>query len=180
MKTEYQKMIDCEVYQPWEKDLQAMRDRAHNLVREYNKTCDKAVLTELLGYEPENLYIEAPFFCDYGSNIEFGKNVYMNFNCTILDCAKVKIGDNTFFGPNCQIYTPCHPIGAKTRNEAVEWAESVTIGKNCWLGGGVVVLPNVTIGDNCVIGAGSVVTKNIPDNSVAVGNPCKVIKTLEN
>ncbi len=172
-------MIGGEVYQPWDKDLQAMRDKAHRLVRQYNGMCDKAVLKDLLGSEPENLYIEAPFYCDYGCNIELGKNVYMNFNCTILDCAKVKIGDNTFFGPNVQIYTPCHPLDAKTRNEAVEWAEPVSIGKNCWLGGGVVVLPNVTIGDNCVIGAGSVVTKDIPANSVAVGNPCKVIKSLE-
>lgn len=173
-------MIDCEVYQPWDKDLQALRDKAHNLVREYNRTGDKAVLKDLFQAEPENLYIEAPFYCDYGCNIEFGKNVYMNFNCTILDCAKVKIGDNTFLGPNVQLFTPCHPLDAKTRNEFVEWAESITIGNNCWLGGGVIVLPNVTIGDNCVIGAGSVVTKSIPANSVAVGNPCRVIKSLEN
>lgn len=179
MRTEYQKMIDNEVYQPWDKDLQAMRDRAHELVREYNRTRDRAVLKDLFRAEAENLYIEAPFYCDYGCNIELGKNVYMNFNCTILDCAKVKIGDNTFFGPNVQIYTPCHPLDAETRNKAVEWAEPVTIGANCWLGGGVIVLPGVTIGDNCVIGAGSVVTKDIPANSVAVGNPCKVIKSLE-
>lgn len=179
MKTEYQKMIDSEVYQPWEAELQTMRDHAHALVREFNSTCNQSVLKDLFGAIPENLYIEAPFYCDYGRNIEFGKNVYMNFNCTILDCAKVKIGDNTFFGPNVQIYTPCHPLDAKTRNEAVEWAEPVTIGANCWLGGGVVVLPGVTIGDNCVIGAGSVVAKDIPANSVAVGNPCRVIKNLE-
>lgn len=173
-------MIDCEVYQPWDKDLQAIRDKAHSLVRKYNRTADKDVLRDLFQSEPENLYIEAPFYCDYGCNIELGKNVYMNFNCTILDCAKVKIGDNTFLGPNVQLYTPCHPIDAKRRIEFIEWAEPITIGKNCWLGGGVIVLPNVTIGDNCVIGAGSVVTKSIPANSVAVGNPCKVIKTLDN
>ena len=172
-------MVDCEIYQPWNEDLKSMRDKAHSLVREYNATCDSSILLRLFGCAPENLYIEPPFYCDYGCNIELGKNIYMNFNCTILDCARVKIGDNTFFGPNVQIYTPCHPLDAKTRNAGVEWAQTVTIGRNCWLGGGVVVLPNVNIGDNCVIGAGSVVTKDIPPYSVAVGNPCKVIKTLE-
>ena len=96
MRTEYQKMIDNEVYQPWDKDLQAMRDRAHELVREYNRTRDRAVLKDLFRAEAENLYIEAPFYCDYGCNIELGKNVYMNFNCTILDCAKIKFGNNVF------------------------------------------------------------------------------------
>lgn len=179
MKTEYQKMLDGEVYEPWDKDLKTIRDNAHKLVRMFNQSQDNAVLKELFQREPENLYIEAPFYCDYGRNIELGKNIYMNFNCTILDCAKVKIGDNTLLGPNCQIYTPCHPTDAKTRIELTEWAEPVTIGKNCWLGGNVTVLPGVNIGNNSVIGAGSVVTKNIPANSIAAGNPCKVIRILE-
>lgn len=179
MQTEYQKMVGGEIYNPWDNDLKAMRDNAHKLIYLFNQSHDKNILKELFRSEPEKLYIEAPFYCDYGCNIELGKNVYMNFNCTILDCAKVKIGDNTLLGPNCQIYTPCHPTDAKTRLEAKEWAAGVIIGKNCWLGGNVTVLPGINIGCNSVIGAGSVVTKDIPENSIAVGNPCKVIKIAE-
>ena len=112
-------------------------------------------------------------------NAEPEDNVYFNANCVVLDCAKVKIGENTFIGPNTQFYTPIHPLDYKTRNTFIESAKPITVGKNCWLGGSVVLLPGVTIGDGCVIGAGAVVTKDIPANSLAVGNPAKVIKTIE-
>lgn len=108
-----------------------------------------------------------------------GENFYANHNLTILDCTKVKFGDNVFIGPNCSFYTAGHPLDAKQRNEGLEYARPVTVGDNVWLGGNVVVLPGVSIGNNAVIGAGSVVTKDIPDHSVAVGNPCKVIKNIE-
>ena len=124
-------------------------------------------------------YITPSLFCDYGCNLELEDNVYFNANCVVLDCAKVKIGENTFIGPNTQFYTPIHPLDYKTRNTFIESAKPITVGKNCCLGGSVVLLPGVTLGDGCVIGAGAVVTKDIPANSLAVGNPAKVIKTIE-
>lgn len=137
------------------------------------------ILKEILGSTKENFLIEQPFICDYGYNIEIGKNFYANHNLLILDCAKVTFGDNVFIGPNCSFYTPVHPLDTKTRNQGIEIAKPIKVGNNVWFGGNVTVLPNVTIGDNCVIGAGSVVTKDIPANSLAVGNPAKVIKEIE-
>ena len=124
--------------------------------------------------------IEQPFHCDYGYNIEIGENFYANVNCVVLDEAKVKFGDNVFVAPNCGFYTAGHPIDAAERNKGLEYARPITVGDNVWIGAGVTVLPGVTIGDNCVIGAGSVVVKDIPANCIAVGNPCKVIKTINN
>lgn len=135
------------------------------------------IITSLLG-KSENAFINPPFFCDYGSHIEVGKNFYANYNCTILDVAKVKIGDNCFLAPNVAIYTAGHPIYPKTRNSAYEYGKEVTIGDNVWIGGNAVVCPGVHIGNNVVIGAGSVVTKDIPDWSLAAGNPCKVIRQI--
>lgn len=126
-----------------------------------------------------NIYIEPSFWCDYGYNIEVGENFYANHNLTILDCAKVTFGNNVFIGPNCSFYTAGHPLDAQQRNEGLEYARPITIGDNVWLGGNVVVLPGVSVGNNAVIGAGSVVTKDIPDQVVAVGNPCRVIKNIE-
>ena len=119
-----------------------------------------------------------PFRCDYGSNIYIGEGFFANFNLTILDEAEVRIGDNVFIGPNVSIYTACHPLDAETRNRLVEWSEPVKIGANFWIGGSVTILPGVTIGDNVVIGAGAVVAKDIPSNTVAVGNPAKIIKRI--
>ncbi len=126
----------------------------------------------------ENAMVNPPFYCDYGSHIEVGKNFFANYNCTILDVAKVKIGDNCQMAPNVAIYTAGHPIHPATRNTAYEYGKEVTIGDNCWIGGNVVICPGVHIGDNVVIGAGSVVTKDIPDWSLAAGNPCKVLRRI--
>lgn len=178
MKTETEKMLAGELYNAADKDLLKARTKVRKLLRKYNQNPSEKLLEKILEKKYKNLYIEPPFYCDYGTNIELGENVYMNFNCTILDCAKVKIGDNTFFAPNIQIYTATHPIDYVERNSGVEFAKPITIGDNCWIGGSSVILPGATIGDNCVIGAGSVVTKDIPSNSVAVGNPCRVIRSI--
>lgn len=133
---------------------------------------------KLLGSTGESFVIEKGFHCDYGYNIHIGENFYANVNCTILDCAEVKIGKNVLFAPNAGIYTAGHPLDTTLRVAGQEFAYPVTIGDNVWLGAHVAVLPGVTIGENTVIGAGSVVTKNIPANVVAVGNPCRVVKEL--
>jgi maltose O-acetyltransferase len=138
----------------------------------------KALLKDLLGKTGEDFTINQPFYCDYGCNIEVGERFFANFNFTVLDEAMVRIGDDVFIGPNVSIYTACHSTDPVKRNSRQEWAEPVTIGNNCWIGGSVVILPGVTIGDNVTIGAGSVVTKDIPSNTVAVGNPCKVVKHI--
>lgn len=135
------------------------------------------IVKELLG-KSENAVITPPFFCDYGSHIEVGKNFYANYNCTILDVAKVQFGDNCLLAPNVAIYTAGHPIFPSTRNSAYEYGKTVTVGDNVWIGGSAVICPGVQIGSNVVIGAGSVVTKDIPDWCVAAGNPCKVIRQI--
>jgi maltose O-acetyltransferase len=135
------------------------------------------IITALLG-KSENAFINPPFFCDYGSHIEVGKNFFANYNCTILDVARVKIGDNCLLGPNVAIYTAGHPIHPETRNSGYEYGKEVTIGDNVWVGGNSVVCPGAHIGSNVVIGAGSVVTRDIPDWSLAAGNPCRVIRQI--
>ena len=186
MKSEKEKMINGEIYQPFCEELEQDRFRAKELCLKYNslhanqKEEKQKLLQEILGNAGEDSIIEPNFFCDYGYNIEFDGFVYVNHNSVFLDCAKIKIGKNTFIGPNCGLYTAVHPTNAKERIEGKEWAEPITIGEGVWLGGNVVVLPGVKIGDRAVIGAGSVVTKDIPADVVAVGNPCKVIKNIEN
>lgn len=135
------------------------------------------IVKELFG-KSENAFLNPPFYCDYGSHIEVGKNLFMNYNCMIIDVAKVTIGDNCMFAPNVAIYTAGHPVHPVTRNSLYEYGVEVTIGDNVWIGGNSVVLPGVHIGSNTVIGAGSVVTKDIPDWVVAAGNPCKVIRKI--
>ncbi len=137
----------------------------------------KKAAKELLG-KSDKAFINPPFYCDYGTHIEVGKNFFANYNCTILDVAKVKIGDNCQMAPNVSIYTAGHPIHPVSRNSGYEYGKEVTIGNNVWIGGNSVICPGVTIGDHVVIGAGSVVTKDIPDWSVAAGNPCKVIRKI--
>lgn len=136
-----------------------------------------AVCRELLDTD-QNVFINPPFYCDYGNHIKVGKNFFVNYNCTILDVAQVTIGDNCLIAPNVAIYTAGHPVHPVSRNSAYEYGISVTIGDNVWIGGNAVICPGVTIGDNCVIGAGSVVTKDIPAWSIAAGNPAKVIRTI--
>ena len=135
------------------------------------------VVKDLLG-RSDGAWINPPFYCDYGFNIEVGRNFFANYNCTMLDVAKITIGDNCFMAPNVAIYTAGHPIHPDSRNSMYEYGIPVTIGDNVWIGGNVVICPGVTVGSNCVIGAGSVVTKDIPDWSIAAGNPCKVIRKI--
>lgn len=180
---EFEKMIRSESYNPMTDYLIGLRDHARERMGKFNSEKDaskrEAILKSLLGKMGEGCYITPNFFCDYGVNMELGERVYFNANCVVLDCAKVTIGSDTFIGPNCQFYTPIHPLDYKTRNTFIESAKPITVGKNCWLGGSVVLLPGVTIGDGSVIGAGAVVTKDIPENSLAVGNPARVIRTIE-
>lgn len=136
------------------------------------------LLKKLLGVIKGELLILAPFFCDYGYNIEVGNKFFASHNTVILDCAKVKFGDNVFIAPNCGFYTAGHPIDAPRRNKGLEYAYPITVGNNVWFGGNVHVLPGVKIGNNVVIGAGSLVTKDIPDNMLAYGNPCRIIRTI--
>ncbi len=157
--------------------------RARKLTQELN-TADrsdfetlKRIVKELLG-KSEGAFINPPFYCDYGTNIEVGKNFFANYNCTILDVAKVIIGDNCQMAPNVAIYTAGHPVHPDTRNTAYEYGIEVTIGDNVWIGGNTVICPGVHIGSNTVIGAGSVVTKDIPDWVIAAGNPCRVIREI--
>lgn len=157
--------------------------RARKLTQELN-TMDRSdfagiqrVAAELFG-KSEGAFINPPFYCDYGFHIEVGKNFFANYNCTILDVAKVIIGDNCQMAPNVAIYTAGHPVHPDSRNSAYEYGIEVTIGDNCWIGGNSVICPGVHIGNNVIIGAGSVVTKDIPDWSIAAGNPCKVIRKI--
>lgn len=136
------------------------------------------LIRSLFGKTGKIINIEAPFRCDYGSNIEVGNNFYANFNCTILDVGKVTIGENVMFAPNVSIYTAGHPVHPVSRNSGYEYGIAITIGDNVWVGGNVIINPGVTIGSNVVIGAGSIVTKDIPDNVIAVGSPCKVIREI--
>ena len=150
-----------------------------NLLRPSETQQMKEILKGLLGFTDDgDFIINQPFRCDYGSQISIGKRFFANFNFTVLDEAPVTIGDDCFIGPNVSIYTACHSTDPVERNTRQEWAKPVTIGNNVWIGGSVTILPGVTIGDNVTIGAGSVVTLDIPSNTVAVGNPCKVVKSL--
>lgn len=137
-----------------------------------------AMLRQLLGQADENTFINQPFYCDYGKHIRVGERFFANFGLTILDEATVTIGNDCFIGPHVQIYTACHSTDPSERNSRREWAKPVTIGHNVWIGGNVTILPGVTIGDNCTIGAGSVVTRDIPANTVAAGNPARVLRSL--
>lgn len=168
-----------------DRELIAERLECKELCRDYNDLrpreteAREALLRKILGGTGEGLLIEQPFHCDYGYNIRVGNNFYANFNLVILDEASVTFGDNVFIAPNCGFYTAGHPVDAVERNKGLEYARPISVGSNVWIGAGVSVLPGVTIGDNCVIGAGSVVVKDIPPYSIAVGNPCKVIKTIK-
>lgn len=182
--TEKEKMLMGELYNSLDAELFDLRQYAKEVVYKFNSLKpDKvekrmALLQSFLGSCGKNGYIEPPFRCDYGCNIEIGENFYANYNCVILDCAKVKIGNNVMFGPNVSLYTAGHPLDRETRKSGLEYAHPITIGNDVWIGGNVVILPGVNIGDGAVIGAGSVVTKDISPEVLAVGNPCKVIREI--
>lgn len=186
MRTEKEKAMAGDLYNAnYDAELLADRSVCKEICYEYNhlRPSDdegkKGIIKKLLCKTGENFQIEQPFYCDYGYNIEIGENFYANHNCVILDGAKVTFGDNVFIAPGCGFYTAGHPLNVDQRNEGLEYAYPITVGNNVWIGAQVAVLPGVTIGDNSVIGAGSVVTKDIPANVVAVGNPCRVIKSIE-
>ena len=179
-------MLAGEVYDATDPELlrklAETRERIHdyNTLRPSETEKMRAILKGLLGHVGDDeIVINQPFRCDYGKQIRVGKRFFANFNFTVLDEARVTIGDDCFIGPNVSIYTACHSTDPVERNSRQEWARPVTIGSNVWIGGSVTILPGVTIGDNVSIGAGSVVVHDIPGNTVAVGNPCKVVKTLQ-
>ena len=183
--TEKEKMLAGVTYSAIDAQLLDELNTVKEVIHDYNmmRPSDNAgrlkLLKSLLGHiADDEIIINQPFYCDYGKQISVGKRFFANFHFTVLDEAKVTIGDDCFIGPNVSIYTACHSTDPIERNTRREWAEPVTIGDNVWIGGSVTILPGVTIGDNVTIGAGSVVTKDIPSNSVAVGNPCRVIKNI--
>lgn len=184
-KTARQLQEEGLLYDVFEKELTDIKDRTYGLVSELSRASHfdtefvMSLVRKIVAKIGQDSYIVPPFRCDYGDHVFIGNNTYINYNCCFLDSAKVTIGDYVYMGPNCNIFTPCHPIHHELRKEKVtEYALPVTVGSHSWIGGDVVITPGVTIGENCVIGAGSVVTKDIPDNSIAVGNPCKVIRQI--
>ncbi len=183
--TEREKMLNRELYDATEDSLVEDRIKAKDLCFELNNTLPsnlekkEEIARKLIGKIEGSFEITPPFWCDYGYNIEIGDKFYSNHNLVILDGAKVKFGKNVFVAPNCGFYTAGHPIDSEIRNKGLEYAYPITVGDNVWIGAGVQVMPGVTIGSNVVIGGGSVVVKDIPSNSIAVGNPCKVIRKIE-
>lgn len=155
------------------------RIKCKKLCNKYNKTNNINIINKLFKSIGNNFEITPPFYCDYGYNIKIGDNFYSNHNLVILDCAKVTFGNNVFIGPNCGFYTAGHPVDFIERNKGLEYAKEIKVGDNVWFGGNVCVLPGVTIGSNVVIGAGSVVVHDIESNTVAAGNPCKVLKNIK-
>ena len=189
--TEKEKMLSGELYDSRDPELLGMYHRARKLLNQYNNLDSKLIderdriLTELFKIKGEGIWIEAPFYCDYGKNISIGDNTFVNANCMFLDNNKIRIGRNGLIAPYVQIYTATHPLKASERivetangTRYLTQAKAVIIGDNVWIGGNSIISPGITIGNNVTIGAGSVVTKDIPDNVLAFGNPCKVVKDL--
>ncbi|MBD7914394.1 sugar O-acetyltransferase [Clostridium sp. Sa3CUN1] len=182
--TEKERMLSGKLYSANDSELKANAKKSRMLTRLFNNTTEEQkeyrveLLKNLFEKTGENLYVEPPFRCDYGSNISVGNNFYANFDCIILDVCKVDIGENVMFAPRVCIYTAAHPIDVDVRNSGLEFGKPVKIGNNVWIGGSTVINPGVTIGNNVVIGSGSVVTKDIPDNVIAVGNPCRVLREI--
>jgi maltose O-acetyltransferase len=184
MPTEREKMLAGEMYDALDPVLVAGRERARDLCQALNATREadqdarRRIVRELFGAGGDTVWMQPPFFCDYGSNIELGERVFFNFNCIVLDVCRVTIGDYTMFGPAVQIYTPLHPLDAAQRRKE-EYGKPVEIGSDVWVGGGAIILPGVRIGSRSVIGAGSVVTRDVPAGVFAAGNPCRVIRPIE-
>ena len=183
-KTEREKMLDGELYLATDTELAEMNLKAQQKIYSLNSSSpneiskQKKIILSLFSKIGANFTIKPPFYCDYGCHIIAGNNLYINYDCTILDCNMVHLGNNVLLAPKVQIYTAYHPTDSQTRLSGKELAAPITIGDNVWLGGGVIVCPGISIGSNTTIGAGSVVTKDIPNNVVAVGNPCRVIKMV--
>jgi maltose O-acetyltransferase len=184
MKTEKEKMLAGELYNALDKQLSDERLRTRLLIKALNDTREdqteerSRILKDLIPNAGNGLWLQPPFYCDYGTNMNIGENVFFNFNCVVLDVMEVSIGSRTLFGPNVQVYTATHPMNHRERASGVEFAKPIAIGEDVWVGGSVVICPGVTIGDRSVIGAGSVVTKDLPSDVFAAGNPCKVIRSL--
>ncbi|EPC03214.1 maltose O-acetyltransferase [Litchfieldella anticariensis FP35 = DSM 16096] len=185
MKTEKEKMLAGELYNPADPLLLKERDEARRKVRIYNQTLETEgeqrlkALKELLGSTGENIYMEPNIRVDYGYNIHVGENFFANFDCTILDVCEVRFGDNCMLAPGVQIYTATHPLNPTERNSGKEYAKPIAFGNNVWIGGGAIINPGVTVGDNVVIASGAVVTNDVPDNVVVGGNPARIIKQIE-
>ena len=183
MATEWDRMRAGELYDAFDAELVAARTRARNLCQDLNTTREadqdlrRRLTRELFGAGGDSVWMQPPFYCDYGVNIVLGERVFFNFNCVVLDVCPVRIGSFTLFGPNVQLYTATHPLNAELRRRQ-EFAKPITIGDDVWVGGGAIVCPGVTIGSRTVIGAGSVVTRDIPPDVVAVGNPCRVMRKI--
>jgi maltose O-acetyltransferase len=183
MPSERDKMLAGELYDPFDPELTAGRQRARDLCRLLNATpeseaaAQRQILGDLFGTGGETVWMQPPFFCDYGANIHLGTRVFFNFNCVVLDVCEVRVGDFTLFGPGVQILTPLHPLDPTLRRDQ-EYGKPIAIGSDVWVGGGVQILAGVTIGSRSVIGAGSVVTRDIPDGVIAVGNPCRVVRPV--
>jgi maltose O-acetyltransferase len=183
MPTERQKMLAGAMYDPLDAELVAARARARDLCQALNATREaegaerRRILRELFGTGGDSVWMQPPFYCDYGANIELGERVFFNFNCVVLDVCRVRIGEFTLFGPAVQIYTPLHPLNAAQRRRE-EYGKPIDIGSDVWVGGGAIILGGVTIGSRAVIGAGSVVTRDVPEGVFAAGNPCRVIRAI--
>ncbi|MEP1086590.1 sugar O-acetyltransferase [Algoriphagus sp.] len=182
--TEKEKMLAGELYQAGDPELANERLQVRKLVKTFNDSNPEDVesrislIRQILGKAGKNIWIEPPFYCDYGSNIEVGDDVFFNFNCVVLDVCKVKLGDRVFVAPNVQFYPATHPLDPKVRGEMWEYGKPISIGNDVWIGGSAVICPGVTIGDRTVIAAGAVVTKDFPSDVVIGGNPARIIKQL--
>ena len=183
MRSEREKMLAGEMYDPFDPELVAARERARDLCQTLNATRERdtderrTILRRLFARGGDSVLMQPPFFCDYGANVELGERVFFNFNCIVLDVCRVTIGDYTQIGSGVQILTPLHPLEASLHRQQ-EYGSPITIGNDVWIGAGALILPGVTIGDRTVIGAGSVVTRDIPSDVLAVGNPCRVLRPI--
>jgi len=183
--TEYKKMIAGQLYNGNDPELVRLRRKARALLDRINATVQDvregerlALCRRLFGKTGKGLWLQPPFFCDYGINIQLGDNVYFNFNCVLLDVAKIMIGSNVLMGPNVQIYTAGHPLNFKQRQQGLEFGKPVRVGNDVWIGGGAIICPGVNIGEKSVIAAGAVVTKDVPQGCLVGGTPAKIIKKL--